>query len=311
MKTLPILSAALYVCLLCLSAAKAPAISVWRSAHNGPKPAEARPAFAVPIEIGPHGHIVVRVRVDNVEGRFILDTGAGINVITSKFAAKLNGIKEEDGYFTGFRATGEALKLRLYEARQIVIGDLNLHDPTVTVLDADLGNVDGLISLTCFRNQPFTIDFARKKLYLETASSLGVRARTGQTVPLQLDDDRGISLDMFTTVRVNDSLTLQISLDSGAGFNVFRFNSGFMKELGIDTSAATKYYKKSSLNEKITNTFYAAEVDKVSLLGAHSVDARDVKASFLAGLIYDGITGINWLGKRITIDIPDREMILN
>jgi hypothetical protein len=234
-----------------------------------------------------------------------------MNVITSKFAAKLDGIRKEDGYFTGFRATGEALKLRLYEVNDIEIGDLTLRDPAITVLDADLGDVDGLISLACFRNRPFTVDFAGKKLCLETGRSLAERARVGKKVPIQLDDDRGISLDMFTRVRVNDSLTLQIVLDSGAGFNVYRFNSGFMKDLGIDTSAATRYYKKSSLDKDVTNTFHTAELHEISLASAPSVHADKVKTSFLGGLIYDGITCINWLGKRITIDIPDREMILN
>ncbi len=309
MKTLQILSIASIVCLLCLPATGALATNSVRSVRS--KPVKTRSPYAVPIEIGPHGHIVMRVRVDNVEGRFILDTGAGINLITKKFAARLHGVKEEDGYFTGFRATGEGLMLRLYEVNDIEIGDLNLHDPTVTVLDADLGDIDGLISLTCFRNQPFTIDFANKKLYLDTRSSLAERARNGKTVPVQLDDDRGISLDMFTRVMVNDRLTLQISLDSGAGFNVYRFNSGFMKELGIDTSAATKYHKKSSLNKKITNTFYTADLEDISLSAAPSVHIGEVKTSFLRGLIYDGISCINWLGKQITIDIPDREMILN
>ncbi len=311
MKNLAILSAALLASLVFVPAAGALAMKAGGRVDGGAKTVYTGRPYAVPIEVGPHGHIVMTVRVDNVEGRFILDTGAGINVITKKFAERLGHMKREDGYFTGFRATGEALRLNLYEVNDIEIGDMDLHDPVVTVLDADLGDVDGLISLTCFRNQPFTIDFADRKMFLDTKASLDKRAEEGKTVPVQLDDDRGISLDMFTKVSVNDRLTLQISLDSGAGFDVYRFNAGFMKELGVDASAAKKYYKKSSLNNKVENMFYIADLDKISLSAASSVRTGKVKTAFLNGLIYDGITGINWLGKEITIDIPDREMILN
>lgn len=85
---------------------------------------------------------------------------------------------------------------------------------------------------------------------------------------------------MFTKVRADDRLTLQTALDSGAGFNVYRFNSGLMKELGIDTSAATKYYKRSSLNKKITNTFYTYDLDEISLSAAPSVQTGKVWTAF-------------------------------
>ena len=57
--------------------------------------------YAIPITISPEGHIFLKVKVDNVEGNFVLDTGAGINAITKKFAAKISGIRKEDGDFTG------------------------------------------------------------------------------------------------------------------------------------------------------------------------------------------------------------------
>ena len=266
---------------------------------------------SIPIGLDPYGHIIVDARVDGVQGRFILDTGAGINVFTKAFADKLGSIRKEDGYFTGFRATGEALKVRLYQVNEIRIGNMKTVDPVVTVLDADLGHTDGLISLTCFRRRAFTIDFAAKKLWLETKSSLASRVREGRTVPIQLDDQRGISLDMFTSVRVDNRLTLEVSLDSGAGFDVYRFNSGFMKDIGIDTAMATKVFKTSTFNNSLTNVFYVDTVNDISLSAAPSVRALDVKTSFLPGLIYDGITCINWLGKQITVDIPDRKMIVN
>ena len=265
----------------------------------------------IPIEISKQGHIFIKAKVNDVEGNFILDTGAGLTVITKSFAAKLSNLKKLDDNFTGFRATGEALHLNLYNLNKLQIGDLIERNIKASIIKLNIDSVDGLISLSSFRDQPFTIDYSNNKLYLETSYGIMEREQKGKVVPIQLDDDRGISLDMFTKVRVNNKLTLQVSLDSGAGFNVFRFNSEFMKPLNIDSSETKIYSKHSTLDSNKVNNFFVTKLKEISLLNAPSIKAQNVKAMFLSGLIYDGITSINWLGKKITIDIPKKEMIIN
>ncbi len=311
MKNKFLLFIAVSVLLFSFSLTSTLGFSIGEKTFNRIKSPNSRKYFSIPITISPEGHIFIKAKINGVEGRFILDTGAGINVITKKFASKLNDVIPLDGTFTGFRATGEKLNMKLFSVKNIEIGNLIIHNNILTILYADFGKFDGLISMTCFRNQPFTIDFPNKKIYLETKKSLNVRMKKGKIVPIQLDDDRGISLDLFTKVKVNNKLILQISLDSGAGFDVFRFNAGFMNKLGIDSSNAKKYSKKSSINKEISNAFYISNVKDIFLYSAPSVHDENVKASFLKGLIYDGITCINWLGKQVTIDIPDKEMILN
>jgi len=39
----------------------------------------------IPFELLPSGHILVKAKIDSVEGSFIFDTGAGITVFTKKF----------------------------------------------------------------------------------------------------------------------------------------------------------------------------------------------------------------------------------
>lgn len=272
---------------------------------------EIQKQYIMPIEITKYGHIEIKAKVNNVEGTFILDTGAGINVITKTFASKLGKIKMQDGSFTGFRATGESLDMKLYTINNLEIGDLHERNSTFTILDADLGKIDGLISLTCFREQPFTIDFANKKFYLESSRSLIRREQNGKVIRIQLDDDRGVSVDMFTKVRVNNKLTLQISLDSGAGFNVFRFNAAYMKSLIGDTTNIKQYNKQGSLNANTTNNLYLADLNNLTLYDNPSINVHDIKVSFLKSLIYDGITSINWLGNCITIDVSKKELIIN
>ncbi len=265
----------------------------------------------IPIEISKEGHIFIKAKVDDVEGNFILDTGAGLNVITKSFASRLGNIEKQDGTYTGFRATGESQNINLYTIKKLKLGDLIERNSTIAIINFNIDSIDGLISLSSFRNQPFTIDFVNNKLYLESNNDVIKKERKGKVVPIQLDDDRGISLDVFTKVRVNNKLTLQISLDSGAGFNVFRFNSRYMKSLETDSSKTRIYNKKSTLDSTRVNSFFVTRLNEIALLNAPSIKANNVKTAFLRSLIYDGITSINWLGKQITIDISKKEMIIN
>lgn len=41
------------------------------------------------------------------------------------------------------------------------------------------------------------------------------------------------------------------------------------------------------------------------------VSVEDFKATFIDGLIYEGIKSINWLGDKITIDVPNKRLIVN
>lgn len=59
-----------------------------------------------------------------------------------------------------------------------------------------------------FKEQPFTIDFDKKLIYLENKKSLAKRKKNGQVIPLQLEASRDKALDMFAYFVVNDTLTL-------------------------------------------------------------------------------------------------------
>ena len=74
-----------------------------------------------------------------------------------------------------------------------------------------------------------------------------------------------------------------------------------MKSLGVDSSGVKTYGKKSSIDSNKVNNFYLTRLKEISLFNAPSINVRYVKASFLKGLMFDGITSINWLGQQITI----------
>ena len=78
----------------------------------------------IPIEILKSGHIILKAKINAIEGNFIFDTGAGITVLTKKFSNKLHNIEKQDGVLTAFRATGERQDVDLYTVNDFRIGNL-------------------------------------------------------------------------------------------------------------------------------------------------------------------------------------------
>ena len=61
-----------------------------------------------PIHVIEEGQIIVQVTLnDSINGSFILDTGAGIHVLSGKIYEKIKGTTHESGFITGFRHDGE------------------------------------------------------------------------------------------------------------------------------------------------------------------------------------------------------------
>lgn len=266
---------------------------------------------SIPFELTPQGHILVKAKINGVEGNFIFDTGAGLTLVTKTFADKIGKLHKQDGSYTAFRATGEKLTAELYDAQTVALGNFTEHNPVLTIFDVNLGPIDGLISLMSFKEQPFTIDYTNKKIIFETGKSMSAIRKAGHKIQLQLDESRGKALTVFTYFIVNDKLTLQFCFDSGAGNNVYRINARYIPALGIDTASAAKIAIPSEFNPKLKTIIYQANVKSITAKASAAVQCRDVKASFIDGLIYDGIICLNWVGKQVTFDLKNREMIVN
>jgi len=117
----------------------------------------------IPLNLTEEGHIVVRAAVNGVEGSFIFDTGAGLNVMTKTFADKISNLEKTEGFYTGFRATGEALQADLWITDTLSNGLLKSTKQAFAIIEAELP-IDGIISLMPFKRIPFTIDYGNCQL---------------------------------------------------------------------------------------------------------------------------------------------------
>ncbi|MNK22894.1 hypothetical protein D3C87_411760 [compost metagenome] len=264
----------------------------------------------IPFTLTNAGHIMIKAKVNGVEGTFIFDTGAGLNLVTKKFADKVATLKKSDEFYVGHRATGEAIETDLWQTQSIEMGSFKSENQMTSVLDIDFP-LDGLISLLPFKDTPITIDYKNKILTVETKKSTEQLAKTGKTIPIQIDDEHGKTLGIYTYIKLDNKLTLQVSLDSGAGFNVYRFSSRYMSALEIDPEKTEKTYRKSEFKPESGNNYYSTQVGQLTTQNNPAIKKENFKATFIDGLIYQGIMCINWLGEKITIDIPNKRMITN
>lgn len=98
----------------------------------------------IPFTLTDGGHTLVKAKVNGVEGTFIFDTGAGLNMVTKKFADKVATLQKTDEFYTGHRATGEAIETDLYLTKTIEMGDFTVSGQMTSVIDIDFP-IDGLI----------------------------------------------------------------------------------------------------------------------------------------------------------------------
>jgi len=254
----------------------------------------------IPFELNESGHILIKAQINNVEGTFIFDTGAGLNAIFTKFSHKIKNEKTSN-FFVGHRATGEELSVDLYNAASFEINNKKFDHQQYAVIDLEFGNIDGLISLQPFRNTTVTIDYNNKKILFNKP------ARNEKSIDIQIADYAGKAIDIFTYVELNDTLKIQTLLDSGAGKNSFWFSSKFLEPLGLDkanfkTVPITSDFKKQ-------NNYYIGKLAKLNVANnPHPLENMDV--AFVDGLIYEAKTSIEWLGKVLTIDIPNKKIFI-
>ena len=246
---------------------------------------------------------------DTVDAQFILDTGAGMPVISNSLLRRI--ASKPQGRFTSFRHTGERVDLDIFQIEALSIGGFRQDKPIVSTSSLlDSMKIDGILSMKFFEHHPFTLDLCDSLLVFETASSVSERARTGRLVSIKVTSLRGKPLDVFADFRVADSLRLECILDTGSLATMI--DARFLTVLGIDTSSSMvlKMARKTVLGA--SETEYIASIPSIAIWGDSASAVKNPRITFKCGLIYDGLVGTDYLlGRRITFDIAGGYMIVN
>lgn len=259
-------------------------------------------AQTIPFQLTPDGHILVKARIQGQEGNFIFDTGGGINLFFDDFAQKLEQ-KSTYNFFTAFRATGERIDAPLFHSKEVVFGNRSFKNVPYTTYNMKVKGIDGLISLQMFQNVDLSIDYIKKQIILGPIDP----NKHKKYIDIQLSTVADNTLDIFTYVLLNNQYRIKVMLDSGAGNDSFWLSDKLMDLLGLDKSTFELTEKRSEFNQNKVSKIYKGTIPSIS--NAISKVAHP-KVNFMEGLIYEGKTSINWLGKKIGISLRTRKIYL-
>ncbi|OCA76351.1 hypothetical protein BBI01_06555 [Chryseobacterium artocarpi] len=253
-----------------------------------------------PINILPSGHLIVQAEVEGKKGNFIFDTGGGVNLFLNNFSKDLSQ-KESYNFLTSFRATGEQITVPMFKSKEITFNGKKFKDIWYATHNMEIKGIDGLISLPMLYDTEFILDYTTKEIVFPKEKLSGKKV-----VDIQLSTNADQSLDITTYIQIND-IKINVLLDSGAGNDSFWLSERLMSTLGIKKEGLQLMEKKSEFNPAIINKFYKGSVNSVSNSFA-KVDKPNV--FFVEGLIYEGKTSINWLGKKLGFNLKEKKIYI-
>ncbi|MBX7045176.1 MAG: aspartyl protease family protein [Ignavibacteria bacterium] len=265
---------------------------------------------SIPAKINEYGFVFIPITInDSITANFLMDTGGGMNILSSGVFNKVKSSAKFRGFETGFRHDGERLDGKVYEIPSIQIGGYKVNDVIVGEYPPlDEYGIEGIISLKFFENKPFTIDFKNKKFVIENKKSMSKIRKHSEATPILLDVFSDWAIDMYINLIVNDSISLKAEFDTGSGFDHIIMNPQYLQSMGVDTSTAKKNPYTTPIS-KTHLTDYLVKVNSIKCEGISSGEIKNRQVTFRQNMIHQALIGSGMFkDKAITIDIPNRKM---
>lgn len=199
------------------------------SPHRARHAAELGPAVSIPIELYRGRYVFCHGRVDGREVEMLLDSGAGVTVLSEALAAELQLDDLRDGRVQG---VGGRQAARWADGVRLELGNLTLSDLRVAILDlSEIGCALGrelpvILGREVFTSCVVDVDPARATLTLSDPRSFTYEG-PGATLPLI-----GGNGGWITIVRANGGEPFQVDVDTGSGGNLTVFG-GLAREVGL------------------------------------------------------------------------------
>lgn len=264
---------------------------------------------AVPFEYVAHC-LTIPVSVCGVETKFIFDTGIGLSLISEDLAARV-GVRPDGSMFSGRRMSGQTVTVPQGSLSSLQVGGHVVRDLTVGIFDmhamAGLGDVEGFVSLSCFRSAPVTVDYRAGQMVMEDEASLAQRIAAGIPVGVQVEYDGG-STDVMLGLDLPNGDPVTVEVDTGS--DVLILNEPRAGDAGIDLQ--DEAVRKVAGTDETGNEFarYFTELPgDVKVTGAPSIHMTGPQVMFQK-IIYDGLVGDKFLRNfTTTYDLPNSRMI--
>jgi hypothetical protein len=126
--------------------------------------------LTVPFELLPSRHMVISVKInDKGPYRLVFDTGAPINLLTTKVAKEADVIgKKAAGGIPLFGAIGphDIKTFQVGDVKAEKVPTLVMDHPTVAAISEAFGPLEGIIGFPFFARYAMTVDYQKKQLTL-------------------------------------------------------------------------------------------------------------------------------------------------
>jgi hypothetical protein len=259
------------------------------------------------------GHfLVVPVRVDDqIDTRFVFDTGIGLNLISQKLCARLGC--RIDGEHTGRRMSGQAVRIPLTTVPSLGIGGRRLKNVRSGVLDFEAHHfgidpsISGFLSLDFFADQPFTIDYRDHTVQLIDARTLRIRRAHGTVLDLRVDR-QGPSLCVFAQLTVAAKRPASVEIDTGSP--ALTLDERYLDLLGLVRDGDHGREVNGSDETGYTYArYFLREPIRVDPSPVPTLGLRPIRVMFQK-IIYDGLVGDAFLRQFVvTFDLAHAQII--
>jgi hypothetical protein len=266
----------------------------------------------IPFQRYRNGHILtVPVLVGgSAPTRFVLDTGIGLNIVSTELCGRL-GLAPTGSTYEGTRMSGQKVSCPLTRVPSLGVGAFRKEGVVAGMLNLDGffpgGDVGGFLSPLFFDPSPFAINSVTSTLRIGPDGPEASRDRSGVEVPLTVERD-GPSVSLFADLQLPNGATAKVEIDTGT--DVLILHTRFMAPLGVDPDRfdVTRVEGTDETGHRFLR-FRAPIHGDVRLHAAPRILQRDPAVMFQE-IIYDGLLGDAFLRSYdVTYDLDRSRMV--
>jgi Aspartyl protease len=259
-----------------------------------------------------HHLVTVPVTVNDVETRFVLDSGIGLTLVSGALSGPA-GCRPTGRTFTGRRMSGQDVTLPLAVAPSITFAGSVSIGVEVGILDMSsfppaLADIGGFLSLAFFADRPLTVDYPRRAVVVETPRTSARRRAEGVALPVDLERD-GPSVTVFLPLTIPGGRSISAEVDMGS--DVLILDERFAEETGASLEGGDvrladgtdetggRYVRRFT---RLPGPIHPTAAPQL---------AQDEPEVMFQRIIHDGLVGEAFLRRfAVTFDVESAELVL-
>jgi hypothetical protein len=250
----------------------------------------------------------VPVRVGDRAYRFLVDSGAGLSVVSPALADAVGAV-ETGTSFSGRRMSGQLVTAPLVELPEVSVGGFVVTGLTAGRIDVSPSDgeafFDGILGLDVFADTTLTIDPLSHEVVVGDDR---VGSRSALVVPVEVDRD-GPAVSMFAPVSLPTGRVVKAELDTGS--QALILDQRFMPDCEV-TPDDDRLDTRTGVDETgyhWTRSFVTID-GGLELAGLPGTRQERPRVMF-QDIVHDGQVGTDFLDRyRYTFDVGGAQLLL-